>query len=128
MSFPNSTNNPQPLLTAARCVTSGSGTIITRIPQQNVAAVSWTFDGVDPTQGQIRLRLAQRLPTRDDGTLIGIFLANASQTSDAGTDPVPVRVQQTTDTELLITVGVVGALLDLSADVVEISVIGLVPL
>ena len=128
MSFPNSTQNPQPLLFAARCVTSGTGTIATPIPQQNVGAVSWTFDGVDPTQGQIRLNLAQRLPTTDDGAIIGIFVVNASQSSDAGTNPVPVRVQQTTDTVLLITVGTVGGLFDLSTDIVEISLIGLVPL
>ena len=128
MSFPNSTNNPQPLLTGARCLTDGAGGIITRIPQQNVGDPSWSFDGVDPTSGQIRLSLAQRLATTVDGTLIGIYLAGAVQSGDGGPSPVLARVQQSSDTTLLITVGEAGVEIDLTTNAVDITVIGLVPL
>ena len=128
MSFPNSTNNPQPLLTGARCLTDGAGGISTLIPQQNVGDPSWSFDGADPTSGQIILNLAQRLAATAEGTLIGIYIATAVESGDAGPSPVPARVQQSSDTTLLVTVGEAGAEVDLSTTAVDITVIGLVPL
>ena len=123
MTTPNSINT-QSALVLARCATDGAGAITTPIPQQGVAATSWTFTGATPANGEIRLNLASAMPVTAAGVQIGIFLATAN---DASTGLI-VRVNEVSATQLQCTVtDETGSAVDLTTTAVDIRLVGGTP-
>ena len=115
--------NTQSSLVLARCATDGAGAITTPIPQQGVAATSWTFTGATPANGEIRLNLDATLPTVG-GLAVGIFLATAN---DASTGLI-CRVNEVSSSQLQVTVtDETGSAVNLSTTAVDIRLVGGTP-
>ena len=122
MTTPQSLNR-QSSLVLARCATDGAGAITTPLPQQGVAASSWTFTGATPANGEIRLNLASPMPTVG-GIAIGIFLATAN---DASTGLI-CRVNEISATQLQVTVtDETGSAVNLSTTAVDLRLVGGTP-
>lgn len=122
MTTPNSINT-QSALVLARCATDGAGAITTAIPQQGVAATSWTFTGATPANGEIRLNLASALPVNAAGDSIGIFTAVAASTIGL---IVEVAIVATTTLQVTVT-DAAGSAVNLSTTAVTINLIGGTP-